>query len=55
MAIVFSIIVVIQVVFRKKFFALTEMFENKENEKVGIFNLWNFLFYLSIGLGLSWL
>lgn len=52
MAIVFSIIIVVQIVFRKKFFALTEMFENKENEKVGIFNLWNFLFYLSIGLAI---
>jgi zinc/manganese transport system permease protein len=52
MAIVFGVIAVAQLIFRKKFFALTEMFENKENEKVGIFNLWNFLFYLSIGLSI---
>jgi zinc/manganese transport system permease protein len=52
MAIVFGIIALVQVVFHKKFFLLTEMFENKENEKVGIFNLWNFLFYLSIGLSI---
>ncbi len=52
MAMVFAGIGAMQIIFRKKFFALTEMFENKENEKVGIFNLWNFLFYLSIGLSI---
>lgn len=50
MAIVFGIIGAVHAVFHKKFFALTEMFERREHEKVGIFNLWNFLFYLSIGL-----
>ena len=50
MAIVFSCIALLQFVFRKKFWELTEMFEQRENHKVGIFNLWNFLFYLSIGL-----
>jgi zinc/manganese transport system permease protein len=52
MSIVFGIIGLVQILFRKKFFALTEMFENRENEKVGIFNPWNFLFYLSIGLSI---
>ncbi len=52
MAIVFGLIALVQVVFHKKFFALTEMFEQRENEKVGVFNLWNFLFYLSIGLSI---
>jgi len=52
MTVVFGVIAAVQVVFRKKFFALTEMFENRENEKVGLFNLWNFLFYLSIGLAI---
>ena len=28
------------------------MFEQRENEKVGLFNPWNFLFYLSIGLSI---
>ncbi|HTK83338.1 MAG TPA: metal ABC transporter permease [Bacteroidota bacterium] len=52
MAIVFGIIAIVQIAFRKKFFALTEMFEQRENEKVGLFNPWNFLFYLSIGLSI---
>jgi len=52
MAVVFGGIALLQFVFRKKFFALTEMFEQRENHKVGIFNLWNFLFYLSIGLAI---
>ena len=50
MGIVFGIIGLVHAIFQKKFFRLTEMFENRENEKVGIFNLWNFLFYISIGL-----
>ena len=31
---------------------LTESFEKKENLSIGIFNLWNFLFYISIGLSI---
>jgi zinc/manganese transport system permease protein len=31
---------------------LTESFENGENHLVGIFNIWNFLFYISIGLSI---
>jgi zinc/manganese transport system permease protein len=52
MAGVFSLIGVGHAVFRKKFFELTEMFENHQVEHIGIFNLWNFLFYLSIGLAI---
>ncbi len=52
MGVVFGIIGLAQIIFYKKFWALTEMFEQRENEKVGIFNLWNFLFYLSIGLAI---
>src|SRR6185312_11229856 len=36
----------------RKFFALTESFENGENHLIGIFNIWNFLFYMSIGLSI---
>jgi ABC-type Mn2+/Zn2+ transport system permease subunit len=50
MALVFGAIGVLHIVFRKKFFALTEQFENHQVENIGVFNLWNFLFYLSIGL-----
>ena len=52
MGIVFGLIALLQIVFHKKFFKLTEMFEQRENEKVGVFNPWNFLFYLSIGLSI---
>ncbi len=52
MAIVFGIIGLTHLIFRKKFFELTEKFENHEVEDIGLFNLWNFLFYLSIGLSI---
>lgn len=50
MAVVFGLIGLLHVIFRKKFFELTEKFENHQVEHIGVFNLWNFLFYLSIGL-----
>jgi zinc/manganese transport system permease protein len=52
MAVVFGIIGIAHFIFRKKFFELTEKFENHEIEDIGVFNLWNFLFYLSIGLSI---
>jgi zinc/manganese transport system permease protein len=52
LAIVFGIIGIVQILFRKKFFLLTEQFENKQIEHMRIFDLWNFLFYLSIGLSI---
>ena len=52
MGIVFTLIGVTHVVFRRKFFELTEKFENHDVEDIGVFNLWNFLFYLSIGLAI---
>jgi zinc/manganese transport system permease protein len=50
MGIVFGIIVLMHIIFFRKFFSLTESFENGVNHLVGIFNIWNFLFYISIGL-----
>jgi zinc/manganese transport system permease protein len=52
MAITFGIIGLAHAIFRKKFFGLTEKFENHEIEEIGVFNLWNFMFYLSIGLAI---
>lgn len=52
MAGTFGLIGVVHIIFRKKFFSLTEKFENHEIEEMGVFNLWNFLFYLSIGLSI---
>ncbi|KAA9042115.1 metal ABC transporter permease [Ginsengibacter hankyongi] len=51
-AIVFGSIALVHLIFFRKFFALTESFENGENHLVGIFNVWNFLFYMSIGLAI---
>jgi zinc/manganese transport system permease protein len=48
----FGLIGLVHIIFRKKFFELTERFENHQIEHVGVFNLWNFLFYLSIGLAI---
>ena len=50
--IIFSIIALAHLVFRKKFYELTLNFENNEKRKAGIFNFWNFLFYISIGLSI---
>ena len=50
--ILFGGIALLQLVFFRKFFSLTESFENGENHLVGIFNIWNFLFYISIGLAI---
>src|SRR3954471_22747766 len=52
LGIVFGAILLVQMLFFKKFFSLTESFENGENHLIGIFNVWNFLFYISIGLAI---
>lgn len=52
MASVFGLIGLGHIIFRRKFFDLTEKFENHQVEHIGVFNLWNFLFYLSIGLAI---
>ena len=50
--IVFGIILLVQLVFFRKFFSLSESLEIGVNHLVGIFNIWNFLFYISIGLAI---
>jgi zinc/manganese transport system permease protein len=50
--IVAGAILLVQLVFFRKFSSLTESFENGENHLIGIFNIWNFLFYISIGLAI---
>jgi ABC-type Mn2+/Zn2+ transport system permease subunit len=52
MGIVFGILALMHLVFYRKFSALTESFENGDNHLIGIFNIWNFLFYISIGLAI---
>jgi zinc/manganese transport system permease protein len=51
-AIVFGAITLVQLIFFRKFISLTKSFENGENHLVGIFNFWNFLFFISIGLAI---
>lgn len=50
--IVFGILALFHFIFRKQFFDLTEIYENNSGEEVGVFDLWNFLFYISIGLAI---
>lgn len=50
--IIFGAIAAVQLIFFKKFFSLTKAFENGESKSIGIFNFWNFLFYISIGLAI---
>ena len=51
-AVVFAILALVHLVFRKRFFEITEKFENHEIEELGAFNFWNFVFYISIGLAI---
>ena len=48
---IFGAIALLQLVFFKKFFSLTRAFENGD-AKISTFNIWNFLFYISIGLAI---
>ncbi len=51
-SIVFGAILLVQLLFFRKFFELSQSFDNGINHLVGIFNIWNFLFYISIGLAI---
>ncbi|CAN5205194.1 metal ABC transporter permease [soil metagenome] len=50
--VVFGAIALMHLIFFRKFFTLTESFESGDIHRVGIFNIWNFLFYISIGLAI---
>jgi zinc/manganese transport system permease protein len=52
LGIVFGVIMLVHLAFFNRFFGLTKSFENGENHLIGIFNIWNFLFYISIGLAI---
>jgi len=52
MAIVFGILGIVHFIFRRQFFEITEKFGNREVDELGSFNLWNFLFYISIGMAI---
>jgi zinc/manganese transport system permease protein len=50
-SIIFGSLLLMHIIFQKKFFELTESYEIGKIEKKG-FNIWNFLFYISIGLSI---
>jgi len=57
--IIFAILAIVHLVFHKKFFLLTETFENHEPSEAATifrankwFKFWNFIFYISIGLAI---
>jgi len=52
MAIVFGTLGIVHFIFRRQFFEITEKFGNREVDELGSFNLWNFLFYISIGIAI---
>ena len=52
LAIIFGILGLFHAVFHRNFFELTEIFKNDEGDRIGIFDFWNFLFYISIGLAI---
>lgn len=49
---VFGAIGVLHVVFRRRFFELTEKFSREDVDDIGFFDPWNFLFYLTLGLAI---
>ena len=49
---IFTAIGVLHVVFRRRFFELTEKFANESVAEVGFFDKWNFLFYVTLGLAI---
>ncbi len=50
-SIIFGTLLFIHIIFRKKFFGLTESFQSG-NPKIKVFNFWNSLFYISLGLSI---
>src|SRR6185436_6127587 len=48
---VFAVIAFVHILFYKKIAALTKQYENGETH-AGIFNFWNFIFYITIGLSI---
>ncbi len=49
---VFAGLGALHVIFRKRFFALTEKFAAESVSEIGFFNPWNFLFYVTLGLAI---
>lgn len=52
MVAVFAGIGLVQLVFRKQFDHITKKYADRDTADIGVFNVWNFLFYVSIGLAI---
>jgi zinc/manganese transport system permease protein len=50
--IVFAAIGLLHIAFRKRFFEVTDRFRKDQLHEIGVFDLWNFLFYLGLGLAI---
>jgi len=50
--IVFCAIALLHIVFRKRFFELTDWYRKDQIHEIGLFDTWNFLFYLTLGLAI---
>jgi len=50
--VVFGAIGLMHVIFRKRFFELTDWFRKDQIHEIGVFDFWNFLFYLGLGLAI---
>lgn len=50
MLIMFGMLALLHFIFRKKFFETTDKIQSNSTIHIKVFDLWNFLFYLSIGL-----
>ncbi len=52
MSVTFGAVGVVHFVFRRRFYDLTEKFARDNTSGIGFFNIWNFLFYLTLGLAI---
>ncbi len=52
LGVVFFAIALLHIVFRNKFFEITAKFASDDVSGIGFFNVWNFLFYVSLGLAI---
>lgn len=50
--IVFGAIGLLHIVYRKRFFELTDWYQKDQVHEIGLFDRWNFLFYLTLGLAI---
>lgn len=52
LAVIFAAIGLLHILFRKRFFELTDKFATDAVDDIGFFDKWNFLFYVTLGLAI---